>query len=271
MLFSLLSLRLLLVLLLLSSHRFHRGRYGSPLPVFRFGPIVSHSSLVSYVFRGVLILLCRLSVPCTRLICFFILRFRFPSFSAGSESLWRGGLLTLRRFSASSVILRRRSSECGFWCPVFSWSGKFPIKRCLWSWKSWSAVGVAMPVAVVLSCQGSATRSGPSSSLPRLGISMDVTSLGEAEVSPFWRTAGHSSVCAHSWCVVALGELQCFAGWWLPVPYLGASLFLQMLLIRLIKCTGWVCQYGVFMIKLILSYLPVHLISPTHPPLIRLP
>ena len=33
-----------------------------------------------------------------------------------------------------------------------------------------------------------------------------------------------------------------------------------MLVIGLIRCSGCVCQYGVFMIKLILSYLPVHLI-----------
>ena len=34
------------------------------------------------------------------------------------------------------------------------------------------------------------------------------------------------SVCVHGCCVVALGELQCVAGWWLPVLYLGASLLL---------------------------------------------
>ena len=35
-----------------------------------------------------------------------------------------------------------------------------------------------------------------------------------------------SSVCAHRWCVVAFGELQWVNGWWLPVPYAGASLLL---------------------------------------------
>ena len=33
-----------------------------------------------------------------------------------------------------------------------------------------------------------------------------------------------------------------------------------MLLIGLIRWTGYVCQYGVFILKLILSYLPAHLI-----------
>ena len=47
-----------------------------------------------------------------------------------------------------------------------------------------------MPVAVVLSCQGSATCCGPSSSLPRLGgggggCCHGCALLGEAEVSPF--------------------------------------------------------------------------------------
>ena len=41
-----------------------------------------------------------------------------------------------------------------------------------------------------------------------------------------------------------------------------------MLLIGVIRCTGYVCQYGVFILKHILSYLPVHLIcSPPSSPL----
>ena len=53
----------------------------------------------------------------------FILCFRFPTFSAGSESLWRERERERGRggrsggFSASSVILHRRSSECGSLLP----------------------------------------------------------------------------------------------------------------------------------------------------------
>ena len=55
---------------------------------FRFGPVVSPSSLVSYVFAvfsfsGVS------SFSSLQLSSLFLLCFRFPTFSAGSESLWR--------------------------------------------------------------------------------------------------------------------------------------------------------------------------------------
>ena len=100
--FSLLSLRLLLVVLLLSSLRFPLGRYGSPLPVFSFRACCASYLLGFLCFsRCSSSLLCRFSVLCTRLICFFLLRFRFPSFSAGGESLWGGGGVSL--FAASPL------------------------------------------------------------------------------------------------------------------------------------------------------------------------
>ena len=46
----------------------------------------------------------------------FLHSFRFTTFSAGSESLWKGGggVLTLRHFSASPMILHRRILSVAF-------------------------------------------------------------------------------------------------------------------------------------------------------------
>ena len=49
-------------------------------------------------------------------------------------------------------------------------------------------------------------------------------------------------------------------GWGCLSHALGASLLLCNVVNRAnVKCTGAVCQYVVFILKLILSYLPVHL------------
>ena len=201
---------------------------------FCLGAVVSHSSLVSYVFCGVVLLCCavfQFIATVWSVSLFFVLGSLL--FQLGVRA-FGGGLLTLRRFSTSSVILRRMNSECGFWCLVF-WSGKFPIERCLWGWKSWSAVGVAMLVAVVFRCQGSATRSGPyRPSLGRVLLGESRTLLSDGLLDcchPFvltaWSVLALVSVKWFSWVVAA-----CPVRWRLPSSFV-------MLLIGLIRCTGF--------------------------------
>ena len=115
-------------------------------------------------------------------------------------------------------ILRRRSSEWGFWCPVF-WSSKFPIGRCPWGWKLWSAEGAIMPVCGSVELLGL-----HDSQLVRLRPWLDwgypwtwLSRVGT--LSPFlmdcWTLL---SIWALGDCVVALGEFSGF--WWvLPVWY----------------------------------------------------
>ena len=151
-----------------------------------------------------------------------------PSLTAGSEYPSGGGggdsfFVARRRFIA--WLLRRRIPRVAFWCPVVSWSGKFPIERCyLWGWKSVSAVGVACPDFAVLLWGLIATHSWSVPSLTRrMGFSWTCRvrlSCG----SPFWRTTGlSSSVCAPGFQRQCPGECQMgiFAGWLLPVTCLG--------------------------------------------------
>ena len=74
---------------------------------FRFGPVASPSSLVSYVFAvfsfsGVS------SFSSLHPSSLFLLCFRFPTFQLGVRAFGGGAS------HSSSVILHRRSSECGF-------------------------------------------------------------------------------------------------------------------------------------------------------------
>ena len=104
----------------------------------------SSSSVFTSVLWWPLVQWCRL----------FVVLFLFPvcSFCYSWEWVPLGGrVLTLRRCSSVSS-LRRRIPSVVFWCPVVSWSGKFPIERCyLWGWKLVATVGVACPVCAVFS------------------------------------------------------------------------------------------------------------------------
>ena len=116
----------------------------------------------------------------------------------GVSTLWGGGGGGGCSLALRHLILRRWIPRVAFWCPVVSWSDKFPIERCyLWGWRSVSAVGVACPACAVL-FMGARRDSHLVRAVPDSTESFSWTWLvGLSYGSPFWRTAGlYSSVCA---------------------------------------------------------------------------
>ena len=154
--------------------------------------------------------MCRLLVPYTCLLCFFFVLGSLL-FQLGVRAFGGGGLLTLRRFSASSVILHRRSSECGIMLPsgLLVWQIPYREMRSL-GLKVSIHRGSRLPCLVLRGYQGARrdsqlVRAVPDSTVGYLG--RDWLGLARALLSDGPLDCTHPSVL-RACCVGAHGKFH---------------------------------------------------------------